>query len=110
MAANPSDTNSPLPWEEREVDDAAGAAARIGGSAGDEYLDPAERPLVEAGEGEAEGFELAEEDLIDAAETGAGWADPGVDPFRSEVEIREPTAEYSEADHEDSSEVLDGDK
>jgi hypothetical protein len=110
MAADASDTSHPLPWEEREVDDAADEAARIGGRAGDEYLDPAERPLVEAGEGVAEGFELAEADLIEAAETAAGWADPRWNAFTTEVESRESRAEYSEADHEDSSELLEGDK
>jgi hypothetical protein len=109
MPADPSDTNQRLPWEEHEVDDAAGEAARIGGRAGDEYLDPAERPLVEAGEGMAEGFELAEEDLIRAAETG-GPAEPGWNLFGSELERTHSTVEYSEADHEDSSELLEGDR
>src|ERR687895_2721996 len=64
-----------LRWEEQEVDAAAHDAAAIGGRAGDEGVDPAERPLQEAGEGVAEGFELAEEDLIEAAETGVTWVD-----------------------------------
>ncbi len=63
---NPShgDFGHSRPWEEREIDAARTEASRIGGYAGDEHLDPAQRPLVEAGEGVAEGFELAEEDLI----------------------------------------------
>ena len=32
--------------------------------------------MQEAGEGEAEGFELAEEDLVEAAETGVTWVEP----------------------------------
>jgi hypothetical protein len=32
--------------------------------------------LQEAGEGEAEGFELAEEDLVEAAGTGVTWVEP----------------------------------
>src|SRR5918996_4809743 len=64
------------PREEKEVDAAAYAAGAIGGRAGDEDVDPVERPLQEAGEGVAEGFELAEEDLIEAAETGVTWVDP----------------------------------
>ena len=82
MGAQSSDTSRSLSWEEREIDAAAGEAARIGGRAGDEYLDPAERPLAEAGEGVAEGFELAEDDLIEAAETARAW----VNPFTPEVE------------------------
>jgi hypothetical protein len=46
------------------------------GRAGDEYLVQAERPSAEAGEGVDEGFELAEDDLIEAAETAGAWADP----------------------------------
>lgn len=57
-------------WEQDEVEAAAAEARAIGGVAGDEDLDPAERPLVEAGEGEAEGFELAEEELIEHATHG----------------------------------------
>jgi hypothetical protein len=110
MPADRSDPSQRLPWEEHEVDDAAGEAARIGGRAGDEYLDPAERPLVEAGEGVAEGFELAEEDLIGAAEAGGGPSDPGWEVFRSELEGSHATVEYAEADHEDSSEALEGDR
>ncbi|MDO8210475.1 hypothetical protein [Conexibacter sp. CPCC 206217] len=57
-------------WEEDEVEAAAAEARGIGGVAGDEDLDPAQRPLVEAGEGEAEGFELAEEELVEHATHG----------------------------------------
>ena len=32
--------------------------------------------MQEAGEGEAEGFELAEEDLVEAAGTGVTWVEP----------------------------------
>jgi hypothetical protein len=63
---------------EREEEEAAAAeAGRIGGRAGDEILgedgeplDPAHRPLAEAGEGYAEGFELAEEELVEHASHG----------------------------------------
>lgn len=59
------------PIADEEADAAAAEAARIGGPAPEDSVeDPAERPLVEAGEGEAEGFELAEADLIDNAEHG----------------------------------------
>ena len=36
----------------------------------DDPVDPAFAPLIEAGEGESEGFELAEADLIEHAEHG----------------------------------------
>jgi hypothetical protein len=59
------------PRHEREEELAAAAeAAAIGGRSGDEDIPPAQRPLVEAGEGEAEGFELAEELLIEHASHG----------------------------------------
>ena len=39
---------------------------------GDEKPDPALEPLIEAGEGESEGFELAEAELVDRAENIRG--------------------------------------
>ena len=92
-------------WEQAQIDAAAREAAAIGGRAGDENLDPAQRPLVEAGEGVAEGFELAEEDLIEAAEHRSLWADPGWRAFTAEREADCTSALYGEADHEASSEV-----
>ena len=44
-------------------EDAAAEAARIGGRVPRDEEDPARQPLTEAGEGESEGFELAERDL-----------------------------------------------
>jgi hypothetical protein len=84
--------------EQNEVDAAARAAGAIGGRAGDEDVDPAQRPLQEAGEGEAEGFELAEEDLIEAAETGLNWVDPVQAAFPAESE--DSGATYGDADDE----------
>lgn len=64
---------------EREQEDAAAAdAAKIGGRASDdpptgwdeEETDEAHRPLVEAGEGESEGFELSEYELSEHASHG----------------------------------------
>ena len=106
---NPShnDTARLRRWEEREVDAARAAASMIGGYAGDEHLDPTQRPLIEGGEGVAEGFELAEDDLIEAAETGEG-GDPEWQAFPPEREAG--TGEYAEADHEDSSELPDDDR
>lgn len=55
----------------QEADRAAAEAARIGGNASSEpasnEVDEAERPLAEAGQGEAEGFEEAERELVEHA-------------------------------------------
>lgn len=86
------------PVAEEEADAAAAEAARIGGPAPDDHVDdPAQRPVAEGGEGEAEGFELAEEDLIDNAEHGDQKRFPDSDAGAPE----EPTeATYGEADQE----------
>lgn len=69
-------SNTPMPEanSEREQEEAAAAqAARIGGRATSEdtdSVDEAQRPLQEAGEGESEGFELAERELIEHASHG----------------------------------------
>ncbi len=63
---------------EREQEDAAAAeAAAIGGHVSSEppteaelEMDEAQRPLSEAGEGESEGFELAEAELQEHASHG----------------------------------------
>jgi hypothetical protein len=67
------------------------------------------RPLREAGEGEAEGFEEAEEELIEHASHG----DPAPDPGELSGEPEDPeSAEstYGDADHERSSETPDADE
>lgn len=86
-------------WEQAETDAAAREARAIGGRAGDEELDPALRPLIEAGEGVAEGFELAEADLIEAAEHPEPWVYADLYAFSPELEADLATAEYGEADH-----------
>lgn len=64
------------PIAELEADRAAAQAAGIGGRPSPDpepasgAPDEAQRPLVEAGEGEAEGFELAEQDLAEHASHG----------------------------------------
>jgi hypothetical protein len=55
---------------EEEATAAAAEAARVGGVAPIESDDPAQQPLIESGEGESEGFELAEERLRDIASHG----------------------------------------
>jgi hypothetical protein len=64
------------------------------------------RPLEEAGEGEAEGFELAEEELIEAATHGDGGVDPETDAFTPEEESDASTAVYGEPDEVDPTEVV----
>lgn len=93
--SHPEEERDPIAEEEAEA--AAGEAARIGGTVPDDGIDPAERPLAESGEGEAEGFELAEEELIDNAEHGDQKRFPDHDAGKPE----EPTeAVYGEADQE----------
>ena len=80
---------------EREAEAAAREAAGIGGPTPRTDADEAHRPLEEAGEGEAEGFELAESDLIEHATHG----DPGVDPTTQAGRPEEAAPqEYGEAD------------
>jgi hypothetical protein len=55
---------------------AAAEAARIGGVVPRVVDDPALEPLYEAGEGEEDGWELAEAELIENASQGDGHADP----------------------------------
>lgn len=83
---------------EREADAAAHEAAGVGGRAPEDE-DPARRPVDEAGGGEAEGFEQAEEDLRENAEHGQlGPRDPNRDAFTPEEESDVADAEYGEAD------------
>jgi len=86
------------PIAEEEAEAAAAEARRIGGPAPDDQVDdPAERPLVEGGEGVAEGFELAEEELIDNASHG----DQKRFPDRDAGSPEEPTdAAFGEPDEE----------
>ncbi len=94
----------PAPADAIEIaaeEDAAAEAGAIGGVSGEEGLPEAERPLAEAGEGEAEGFEQAEEALIEAASHGDSPANPLVDRFTPEDAESEGLAEYGEADHVD---------
>ena len=55
---------------EEEAEAAAAEAGRIGGDAPVESDDPSQQPLIEAGQGESEGFELAEARLRDIASHG----------------------------------------
>lgn len=55
---------------EEEAEAAAAEAGRVGGVAPIESDDPAQQPVIESGEGESEGFELAEKRLQDIASHG----------------------------------------
>jgi hypothetical protein len=75
---------------------AAEEAGEIGGPDPEPGVDPAERAVVEGGEGWAEGFEEAEAEL----ERNASHADRGADPMRDAGEDEEDAGStYGEADH-----------
>jgi hypothetical protein len=63
------------------------------------------QPVEEAGGGVAEGFEQAEDDLIENASHGDGAGDPELDAIDNEnAEAEQSTAEYGEPDQAESSE------
>jgi hypothetical protein len=86
---------------------AAAAEARgIGGPRLDDaHGDEAFEAAYEAGGGEAEGFEAAEDLLIENATHGDGRADPIGDAFEPELESDARTAVDGEADEERVSEL-----
>ncbi len=88
----------------REAEAAAREAARIGGKPGqvlrDETGEPVteeERAVIEGGGGVAEGFELADAELIDAAQTDTGRP---ADKDAFTPEANRSGAVYGDADHE----------
>lgn len=90
--------------QEREAARAAAAIGghgpEIGGPDPDATADPALRPVYEAGGGEAEGFELAERDLVRNATHDDGAGFPERDALTPETEGDVSPAEYAEADGE----------
>jgi hypothetical protein len=96
--------------EERRVREEEAAAAReagrIGGRSGMEDMDPAERASAEHGGGVAEGFEQAEERLVETASHGDGR---GADPLKDAGEPEEapPRGEFGEPDEVESTETDD---
>ena len=86
------------PFVEEEEEAAAAEAARIGGPRPEYDADEAHRPAAESGEGEAEGFELAEQDLIEEASHGEEGRSPEVDAFQPELESDTADSVYGEAD------------
>jgi len=87
------DREDPLVDEQAEA--AAAEAAAIGGPGADSGGDPAEQPLVEAGQGEAEGFEESERALEEQASHGEGG---GISP--EDIAAPEPPLDdqFGEAD------------
>ncbi len=94
-------------FEDEQVRAAEEEAAGIGGVAGDEDLDPAMRPVLEAGGGEAEGFEQAEEKLIEHASHADQQSAHAVLHDQGAPEEANPEHEDAEADSERSSEDRD---
>ena len=96
-----------------ETERAAAEAARIGGRTSSEPppvedVDEAQRPLVEAGQGEAEGFEQAEQELIEHASHGDEHAARRAIEDAPAGEEDDPRAsDAGEADFERSSERED---
>jgi hypothetical protein len=78
---------------------AAEDAVEVGGGAASDEVDESERALSEAGQGESEGFELAEEELIENA-SHEELASPDPMLLAGEEES-EPGGEYGEADSEE---------
>lgn len=99
------DTNDESRSEERfehhEEELAAEEAGEIGGDVPEYEGDEAQRAVQEAGGGEAEGFELAEQELEEAASHGDAGLDPSRDAFTPEEESDRSGAEYGEADSEE---------
>jgi hypothetical protein len=78
-----------------------GTGPAVGGPDPDEPIDEALWPVYEAGGGEAEGFELAERDLVRNATHDDGEAFPEHDGFTPERESDLSSVEYGEADEEE---------
>jgi hypothetical protein len=91
VSAAPEDED----FVEDEEAEAAKEAAGIGGNIPPDTDDPSQQPLIEGGEGESEGFELAEKELEDKAEHGDQHQFPtGTTPTEETVDLDE----YGEAD------------
>ena len=107
--------HKPMPGanSEREQEEAAAAeAARIGGVPTSEHadsVDEAQRPLEEAGQGESEGFEQAERELIEHASHGDQHAARRAAEDAPSTSDDGRAAQGGEADTEFSSELPEGD-
>lgn len=111
-----TERRDPLADDEAEL--AAAEAGAIGGTPtrdleSDADSDPAMQAVYEGGGGEAEGFELAEQELVEHAEQGPYGSSEAEVRVRAEVdretEERDPAEEsglYGEPDQEDVTEVV----
>jgi len=79
------------PQAREEAEAAAAEAARIGGAVPPQADDPAFEAVEEGGGGYAEGFEQAEEELIEGASHGDPQPDPADLAFSPERESDEST-------------------
>jgi hypothetical protein len=88
------------PQDQRARDEADAAAAEAGSIGGrrDPDEDPAEQAVDEAGGGESEGFEQAENDLVEHAEHGDPAPDPTTQAFSPEAESDRETVERGDPD------------
>ena len=77
---------------------AAAEAAGIGGRVAPDAGDPALDPVYQAGGGEQDGWEEAEQELIENATHGDGRGDPERDAFSPELEADRATVVYGEED------------
>jgi hypothetical protein len=107
MTMNESNEPRDEKFVEHEEELAAEEAATIGGAGPDYDSDEAHRALEEAGEGEAEGFEESEQELIEAASHGDYRHNPGDDAFTPEVESDRSGAAYGEPDKVDPDDDVD---
>ena len=92
--------------EREQEEEAAREAGEIGGRVPEEEgVDPAQRALLESGEGVSEGFEAAEEDLIEHASHGDQQSARPAYHRRELVEEEGEPTEGGEADRFLSSET-----
>ncbi|HEX4364672.1 MAG TPA: hypothetical protein VHZ75_08990 [Solirubrobacteraceae bacterium] len=103
MERNDDDPDFPTRQERAAAAEAraiGGPPADVGGADTSETIDEAMRPVYEAGGGDAEGFELAEHDLVRNASHDDGGGYPERDGFSPERESDLSGAEFGEADDE----------
>ncbi len=67
----------------------------------DDPVDPALAPLIEAGEGESEGFDVAESDLIENTEHGDLHTTQPILRDASDLDEEYTDVDYGEADEEE---------
>lgn len=101
MGTDAPDDDLPLEDLEEEFPDVTELA-------GGDLVDPAMKPVLEAGGGVSEGFEEAEAELIENAELGPEDGTELVLEDAFDVEAEPDRAVYGEADHELVDEDDDG--